>query len=133
MALRDANLPTVYKLNHKRQLLARYASLIQRGKFLHEQVSKSTFPEKRKAGHTNTDLWYDASMYLVDPWIGKRPRFSCLNSLLEFVGDGDDSLFGYIKSLEVARGQSHEGRYLVESALLKEWVLNLQRQISDQQ
>ena len=114
-------------------IAAKYVPFIQRGKFLHEHVSKSAFPEKRKSGHTNIDLWYDASIYPIDPRTGKRPRFSCLKSLLEFVGDGEDGLFGYVKSLESPGGQSHESRYLVESSLLKERVLNLQREISDQQ
>ncbi len=56
-----------------------------------------------------------------------------MKSLLEFVGDGEVSLFGYVKSLESPGGQSHESRYLVESSLLKERVLNLQREISDRQ
>jgi len=127
MALRDS----VYKA--QASIDAKYAPLIQRGKFLHEQVLKSSFPEKRKAGLTNLDLWYDASIYPLDPRSKKRPRFSCLKSLLEFVGDGEDGLFGYVKSLESQGGQSHNNRYIVETALLKEQVLNLQRQISDQQ
>jgi len=56
-----------------------------------------------------------------------------LKLLLEFIGDGEDGLFGYVKSLKSQGGQSHEGRYVIEITLLKERVLNLQREINDQQ
>ena len=68
MALRDAHPPSVYKA--QASIAANCAPLI------HEQVSKSTFPEKRRAGHTNIELWYDASIYPVDPRTWKRP-WSC--------------------------------------------------------
>ncbi len=52
--------------------------------------------------------------------------------LLEFVGDGRDGLLCYLKSLESQGGQSHETRYIAETVLLREQVLNLQREIYDQ-
>lgn len=76
----------------------KYRPLILRGHMLHEQTPKSAFPEKRKAGNTNLDLWVDGLIYPTDS-SGKRPRFRDVKSLLEFVSEGENGLLGYTKSL----------------------------------
>lgn len=78
----------------------KYRSLIVRGRLIHEQTSRSMFPEKRKAGDSNLDLWLDGRIYPVDPSTGKRPRFHDVKSILEFVGDGENGLLGYTCSLQ---------------------------------
>ena len=121
MALQDTSNLHLYKA--QASIATKYAPLVQRGKFLHQQESKSTFAEKQKAGYTNIDLWCDGSIYPIDPRSRKRPKFNSLKGLLEFVGDGEDGLFGYLKSIE---GQSFSlSQYLAEIALLKECIICL--------
>jgi len=91
-----ADLP--YKI--QASLNPKYRSLIIRGRLIHEQISKSTFPEKGKAGDYNLDLWLDGSIYPMDPSTGKRPRFYDVKSMLEFVGDGENGLLGYSHGLQ---------------------------------
>lgn len=88
------------------QISGKYRPVIVRGRALHEQPPKSCFPEKRRAGETSLDLWWDGSIYPVDPTTNKRPRFRSLKELLEFVGDGEQGLFGYVKHLESVSGSS---------------------------
>ena len=131
MALRDVTNVPPYKAQVT--IDGKYAPLIQRGKFLHEQVSKSCFLEKRKVGLTALDLWMDGSLYPNDPRTGKRPKLNCLKDLLEFVGEGENGMLGYVKSLksDSARGyQRNMDRYTVEISSLKEYVSNLQSQIN---
>ena len=113
---------------------AKYAPIIQRGKFLHEQASKSTFPERREASHKNLDLWLDGSLYPRDPKTGKHPRLNCLKDLLEFLGEGENGLLGYVKSVEANCGNSLEiQQYVIEILHLKESILDLQRQLRSQE
>ena len=111
---------------------SKYAPLIQRGKFLHEQVSRSSFPEKRKAGDTNLDLWLDGSLYPKDIRTGKRPKFTCLKELLEFVGEGENGLLGYVKSLELHSLEAIESEYIEQISALRVQVLYLQSEIDVQ-
>jgi hypothetical protein len=78
----------------------KYKPLIIRGRPLHEQTYRLIFAEKRRNCDWNIDLWLDGSLYPIDPRSGKRPRIDSPSSLLEFVGDGENDLLGYIKSLE---------------------------------
>jgi hypothetical protein len=119
----QSNLP-MYKA--QASVSAKYAPLIQRGKFLHEQVSKAVFPERRSAGDTNLDLWLDGSIYPINVQTGKHPRFNSLKDLIEFVGDGESGLFGYINSL-VAQNDSHSK--VVEISILRERVKSFEREI----
>ena len=131
MALRDVTNVPPYKAQVT--IDGKYAPLIQRGKFLHEQVSKSCFLEKRKAGLTTLDLWMDGSLYPNDPRIGKRPKLNCLKDLLEFVEEGENGMLGYVKSLESDSAGGYQrdmDRYIVEISFLKEHVSNLQSQIN---
>jgi len=73
--------------------------LINCSRGLHEQTHKSQFPALREAGATHVDLWFDGSLYLHHPVLGKRPGFRSVNSLLEFIGEGKNGLLGYIESL----------------------------------
>jgi len=89
-----------YSLPYKVQVAieGKYRPLIQRGRLLHEQPHRSTFPQKRKGGDTNLDLWLDGSIYPADSR-GKRPKFTDIRSLLEFVGEGENGLLGYTSNL----------------------------------
>ena len=102
----------------------KYAPVIQRGKFLHEQPSRSSFPKKRKASKIHIDLWLDGLIYPFDPRPGKHPRFNCLKGLLEFVGDGNNELFGYVQSL---CSESVRLEYIQQVAKLREEVWKLQQ------
>jgi len=107
----------------------KYAPVLQRGKYLHEQVSKSTFPEKRKVGHTNLDLWLDGTLYSADVRTLKRPKFTCLKELLEFVGDGPNGLLGYITNLEQHSSAVVRSEYTEQICTLRVQVLHLQSEI----
>lgn len=112
----------------------KYAPVIQRGKFLHEQTSKSTFPHRREAGHKNLDLWLDGSLYPRNPATGKHPRLNCLKDLLEFLGEGEDGLLGYVKSLEANCNNSLQiQQYVIEILHLKDCVSNLRCQVDSQE
>lgn len=78
----------------------KYRSLVVRGRMIHKQLAQSTFPEKRKAGDSNLDLWLDGRIYPVDPLNGKRPKFHDVKSLLEYVGDGENGMLGHANRLE---------------------------------
>ena len=67
-----------------------------------DQVPRTEFPAKRKAGDTNIDLWVDGSIYPPNPQMGAPPLFSNLKSFLCFVGDGAAGLLGYAESLHSA-------------------------------
>ena len=128
MAFREVtNLPP-YKA--QATLDAKYAPVIQRGKFLHEQASKSTFPQRREAGHKNLDLWLDGSLYPRDPETRKHLRLNCLKDLLEFLGEGENGLLGYVRSVEANCGNSLElQQYVIKILHLKESVSDLQHQL----
>ena len=95
-----------------------------------EQPSRSSFPEKRKAAETHIDLWLDGSIYPSNPHTGKHHRFDYLKELLEFVGDGDSGLFGYVQSL---CSESVRLEYIQQIAELREEVCKLQQQLDLQQ
>lgn len=107
----------------------KYAPLIQRGKNIDEQVPRSMFPEKRKAGESHLDLWLDGSIYPVDPRTGKRPKLNCLKGLLEFVGDGSDGFMGYINSLQSRPSETIERQYIIQIGTLKDQSFQLQREL----
>lgn len=95
----------------------KYRPCIIRGRMIHEQTSKFAFPEKRRAGATNVDLWWDGSIYPCDPRTGMPPNFVDHGSLLEFVGDGEKGLLGYalsLKSMGVSQRNESEIRTLRE-------------------
>ena len=74
----------------------------------------------------------DGTLYPHDLRIGKRPKLNCLKDLLEFVGEGENGMLGYLKSLvsHKARGYQRDmDCYVVEISFLKEHVSNLQHQI----
>ena len=75
-----------------------YRPLVLRGRLIHEQTPRFVFPEKRKTGETNLDLWLDGSIYPADS-SGKRPKFTDVRSLLEFIGEGEKRLLSYTSSL----------------------------------
>lgn len=75
----------------------KYKPLIICGGPLHEQTNILDFVEKRRNCDQNIDLWLDGSLYPIDPRSGKRPRINSPSSLLEFVGDGENGLLGYLR------------------------------------
>lgn len=126
----DSNLQShlpIYKA--QASISAKYAPLIQRGKFIHKQVPKSSFPERRKAGDRNIDLWLDGSLYPVDQRSGKRPKFNSLKGLLEFVGDGEDGLLGYVNSLQSQVSHASESASMAQISSLHNQIMLLNREI----
>jgi len=74
----------------------------------------------------------DGTLYPHDPRTGKRPKLNCLKDLLEFIGEGENGMLGYIKSLVSLSAEGYQrdmDRYVVEISFLQEHVSNLQRQI----
>lgn len=94
----------VYKIQAR--VAKKYKPIIVRGHPLHEQPSKLTFPEKRKAGATNLDLWLDGSLYPADAVTQRPPTFHSLPDFLEFVGEGERGLLGYVKNLHNSSGST---------------------------
>jgi len=78
----------------------KYAPLIYRNRMLHEQTPKADFFLYRERGASNIDLWCDGSIYPHHPLTNKRPNFRSVSDLLQFVGDGNFGLLGYIESLK---------------------------------
>lgn len=83
-------------------LPSQYRPLIERGKSLASQTPRSEFPAKRKAGATNIDLWLDGSVYPTNPVTQLLPPFRDMKSMLCFIGDGVNSLLGYVTALQSA-------------------------------
>jgi len=96
-------------------------------------MPRSSFAEKHKAFDTNIDLWLDGDWCPRDLRSVKRPRLSCLKDLLEFVGDGESSLLGYIKSLDSVAIEFVRVQYTDEISALRGRVLHLQSDIEVQQ
>ena len=111
----------------------KYAPLIQKEIFLYEQISRSEFPEKRKAGSNNLDLQLDGGIYPPDAQTGKRLKFMYLKEFLEFVGDGEAGLLGYIKGLALQNSESIRSDYIAQISIMKTKVLQLQTEIDVQQ
>ena len=98
-----------------------------------EQPSRSTFPAKRRVGDTNIDLWLDGSIYPLDHRTRKRPKFDSLKGLLEFVGDGENGLFGYVQSLHSQSSERLQLEFREEIVALREQTQRLQIQLDLQQ
>jgi hypothetical protein len=98
MEISDSSADQPYKVQVS--LHSQYKPLIKRGRSLDEQPSKSEFPSKRAAGESNLDLWLDGSLYPAETSTRKKPRFSDIKSLLEFVGDGHRGMLRYTNSLQ---------------------------------
>jgi len=77
-----------------------YRPLIVRGRPPHEQADKTEFSSRRQFGQKNLDLWVDGSLYPMDPMTNKHPKFSSIKEVLEFLGDGDNGLLGYVRNVE---------------------------------
>lgn len=101
MALRDVTNTRNYYVPQV-QLDSKYAPLIRRGTPLEAQASRSSFPVRRAAGHTNIDLWVDGRLYRVDPATERPPTFCSTKEYLEFLGDGEGGMLGYTKRLAAA-------------------------------
>ena len=106
---------------------------------------KSEFPRLRETGATNFDLWIDGSLYPGHPDSLKRPSFTNVSGLLEFVGNGKRGLLGYVESLsrtnsliqhrldeagrEICRLQEHV-RGMIESVRERDRLLQFSREES---
>ena len=101
MALRDVTNTRNYHVPQV-QLDSKYAPLIRRGTLLEAQASRSSFPMRRAAGHTNIDLWVDGRLYPVDPATERPPAFRSTKEYLEFLGDGEGGMLDYTKRLGAA-------------------------------
>lgn len=104
----DNNVARAYKVQVG--INGKYAHVIVRNRFLHDQPPKSSFEAKRKSHCTNLDLWVDGSIYPIDPTTDKRPKFRCIRSLLEYVGDGESGMLGYIEN--VGRGMQDSSAHM---------------------
>ena len=104
MALQGVSEDKTYKI--QAWIAGRYRPLITCGNPLHNQVSRSSFGERRKNCETNLDLWLDGNLYPLDPSSRKRPKFQSLAELLEYVAEGENGLLRYVKRLESSSGQT---------------------------
>lgn len=66
--------------------------------FLHEQMLIFVFAKLQQAHCKNLEMWLDGSNYSINS-SRKHLRFLYFRSLLEFVGEGQNELLGYAKSL----------------------------------
>ena len=134
MAVRDANLRAVYKAQTSNT--AKHAPLIQRGEFLHKQVSESTFPEKRKAGHMHV---YGPLVRCIHLSSRSADREISMNFMFELAFRICRRWRGWSvwlrqKSRVARRSKSWNIVGISWNLhLLKERVLNLQRHINEQQ
>jgi hypothetical protein len=104
-------------------LPTKYRPCIIRGRPLAEQTPASNFPTKRKAGDHNIDLWYDGTLYPLNPQMGAAPPFQDSKSFLCYLGDGENGLLGYAKSLS---GGNHWAEWCAQLHKLLE-LLDAQR------
>jgi len=104
MTLRDiTNLDL--SLKAQASIATKYAPIIQCRKFIHEQVSRSTFLQKWQVGDMDIDLWLDNSLYPHNPSTWKQPKLNPLKDLVEFVGDGENDSLEYVRLFQ---SQNHE-------------------------
>jgi hypothetical protein len=72
-------------------------------------------------------------MYLINPCIGKRPRFKCLKELLEFVDDRANGFVEYVSSLQLQPHEIIQRNFVRETSTLREQVFELEGELEGAQ
>lgn len=62
-------------------------------------ISEASKENLRAEGKKSVDLWVDGRMYPKHPITGSTPPFKDITSLVNYVGDGHDGLYGYTRHL----------------------------------
>ena len=94
-----------------------YAPILKRQKSMHQSIEQRDM--MRKGGLQHIDLWCDGSIYPTCVIGNSTPPFSNSTTLLKFVGDGINGLYGYV-SAQCNNANMYKSLYLQEEAIRRQ-------------
>ena len=94
-----------------------YAPILKRQKSMHQSIEQRDM--MRKGGLQHIDLWCDGSIYPTCVIGNSTPPFSNPRTLLKFVGDGINGLYGYV-SAQCNNANMYKSLYLQEEAIRRQ-------------
>ena len=94
-----------------------YAPILKRQKCMQQSIEQRDM--MRKGGLQHIDLWCDGSIYPTCVIKNSTPPFSNPTTLLKFVGDGINGLYGYV-SAQCNNANMYKSLYLQEEAIRRQ-------------
>ena len=94
-----------------------YAPILKRQKSMHQSIEQRDM--MRKGGLQHIDLWCDGSIYPTCLIKNSTPPFSNPTTLLKFVGDGINGLYGYV-SAQCNNANMYKSLYLQVEAMQRQ-------------